>query len=274
MTRRPARPAQSDRRRAIYASTAWLIGPLLSMNPVLARVLIDETDPRITELSQTLVRGRETTRERAIAIHDYVRDQLRFGFTPQFYAMSAAEVLRAGIGYSNTKSTLFVALLRAAGIEARQQFVDLNAAILRGLLEPRTPFVDHSYTEVMLGGAWVPTDSYIVDAALARAAVAALRIEGRPLGYGVRADGRSDWDGRTPAFVQFVPNDPACSRHRWGVFADVAAFYECTSSAWNRHTNITRVVFPLTAHMANRTADALRLHGPGAVHGRRQLPRT
>ena len=265
----PRRPVRPDRRRALYASTAWLIGPLLSMNSVLARVLIDEADPSITELSERLVGGRNTTRERAIAIHDYVRDELRFGFTPQLYAMSAADVLRAGVGYSNTKSTLFVALLRAAGIEARQQFVDLKAEILRGLLDLRTPFVDHSYTEVHIGGAWVPTDSYIVDATLARAAFAALRVEGQPLGYGVRADGRSAWDGRSPAFVQFVPDDPSCSRHRWGVFPDVAAFYECTASAWNRHTNVTRVVFPLAAHTANQTADALRQHGPTAVRGRK-----
>ena len=88
---------------------------------------------------------------------------MRFGFTPHFYAMSAAEVLSAGVGYSNTKATLFIALLRAAGIEARQQFVDVNAAVLRGMFDLRTPFIDHSYTEVLLDGAWVPTDSYVVD---------------------------------------------------------------------------------------------------------------
>jgi transglutaminase-like putative cysteine protease len=199
-----------------------------------------------------------------------VRDEVSFGFTPHMYAMSAPDVLRAGLGYSTTKSTLFVALLRAAGIEARQQFVDLDGAILSGMLDLRTPFVDHCYTEVLLGGAWVPTDSYVVDNALFRAATAALRVEGRHLGYGVRADGRCQWDGRRPAFVQYIPGDHAHTRHRWGVFPDVAAFYERTPTAWNHVTNVTRVVLPLAVHTANHTAESLRHHGPSAVRGRKR----
>lgn len=262
MNRPPARPG---RRRALHASTAWLIGPLLSMNPVLARVLVDDTHAAITHQVARLVEGHQTPRERAVAIHDFVRDEVRFGFAPHFYAMSAAEVLSAGVGYGNTKSTLFIAMLRAAGIEARQQFVDLDASLLRGLLDLRTPFFDHSYTEVRLDGAWIATDSYVVDRPLFRAARAALRAEGRQLGYGVRADGRVDWDGRSPSFVQFVTGDSGYSRHQWGVFPDVTAFYESTPMAWNRRDDIMRVVFPLAAVTANQTADALRRHGPTAV---------
>jgi transglutaminase-like putative cysteine protease len=258
----PRPPRTIDRRRALYASTAWLIGPLLPMNSVLARVLIDETDPAIAELAETLVRGRATPRERAVAIHDYVRDQIRFGFAPHFYAMSAADVLAAGIGYCNTKSTLFMALLRAAGLEARQQFVDLDATVWRGLLDLRTPFVDHSYVEVLLGGAWIATDSYAVDARLVRASQAALRAEGRRFGYGVRVDGRIDWDGRVPSFMQFAP---ACSRHRWGVFPDVADFYGSVPEAWNHRSDAMRVTFPLAAVTANQAADLLRAHGASAV---------
>jgi transglutaminase-like putative cysteine protease len=246
-----------------------LIGPLLSMNPVLARVLIDDTHVAITEQVAKLVQDRHTPRERAVAIHDFVRDKVRFGFTPHFYAMSAADVLAASVGFSNSKSTLFIAMLRAAGIEARQQFVDLDASVLRGLLDLRTPLVDHSYTEVKLDGVWVATDSYVVDLPLFRAAQAALRVEGRRLGYGVRLDGRAQWDGRSASFAQFMPGDSGSSRHRWGVFPDVAAFYESTPAAWNRRDDIMRVVFPLAAVTANQTADALRRHGPTAVRGRR-----
>jgi len=265
----PRLPVRADRRRALHVSTAWLIGPLLSMNPVLARVLIDDTHAAITEQVAQLVQDRHTPRERAIAIHDFVRDEVRLGFTPHFYAMSATEVLSAGVGYSNTKSTLFIAMLRAARIEARQHFVDLDASVLRGLLDLRTPFVDHSYTEVKLDGSWIATDSYVVDKPLFRAAQAALRTEGRRLGYGVRVDGRTDWDGRSPSFAQFVAGDSSCSRHQWGVFPDVAAFYESTPAAWNRRDDVMRVVFPLAAVTANQTADALRRHGPTAVRGGR-----
>jgi hypothetical protein len=264
----PRKPVQHERRRALYASTAWLVGPLLPMSSALARALIDDSDPAIAALSASLVAGRDTPRERAVAIHDHVRDEVRFGFTPQMYAMSAPDVLRAGFGYSQSKSTLFVALLRAAGIEARLQFVDLDARLLRGLIDLRSPFIDHCYAEVLLGGAWVPTDSYVVDSALFRAASAALRADGRPLGYGVRVDGRPQWDGRSPAHVQFVPGESGASQHRWGVFPDVAAFYERTPEAWNRLNNVTRVMLPLAAHAANVTAEALRRDGPSAVRGR------
>ncbi len=250
-----------DRRRALYASTAWLVGPLLPMHSALARVLVDATDPAIAALSSQLVRGIATARERAVAIHDYVRDRIAFGYTAHAYALSAADVQVAGIGYSLTKSALFVALLRAAGIEARLQFADIDARLLHGLIDFHTPYVDHCYTEVLLGGAWVPTDSYVVDRALWEPAQRALRASRRQLGFGVHIDGQTDWDGRSPAFAQLVVDDPQLTRVRWGSFSDAAAFYGATPAAWNRQTPMTRVTFPLAAVTANEAANALRARG-------------
>jgi Transglutaminase-like superfamily len=263
---------RQDRRRALYASTAWLVGPLLPMNSALARVLVDATDPVIATLSSQLVRGLGTARERAVAIHDHVRDRIAFGYTAHAYALSAADVQKAGVGYSLTKSTLFVALLRAAGIEARQQYVDLNGGLLHGLIDFHTRYVDHCYTEVLLGGAWIPTDSYVVDRALWEPARNALRASGRRYGFGVHADGSIEWDGRSPAFGQFVERDASLSRVRWGSFRDAAAFYEATPTAWNRQNPTTRVTFPLAAVTANEPANALRARGAGVArteHNRR-----
>ena len=109
-----------------------------------------------TDVAATAARitqGLPTERQRAVAIHDFVRDQVKFGFTGRFYAMTAADVLGAGRGYCNTKSTLFVDLLRAAGLQARQQFVDIDASVLHGLVDPGTPWVDHSDVEVRIDGA-------------------------------------------------------------------------------------------------------------------------
>ncbi len=119
-----------------------------------------------------------------------------------------------------------------------------------------------------LGGAWIPTDSYVVDMPLFRAAQAALRTRKAACGFGIVATGRADWDGRTPSFVQFRADSPSMSRHRWGVFSDVAAFYEATPEAWNRRTDAMRVVHPLAALTANQAAEALRSGGPSAAHGR------
>ena len=96
---------------------------------------VDSDAATIRDVATTVTAGArdERERERAIRIHDFVRDEVRFGWAPAFYEMSASAVLTAGIGYCNTKSTLFVALLRAAGLPARQVFVDVSARILDGL---------------------------------------------------------------------------------------------------------------------------------------------
>src|SRR4030095_1783548 len=255
---------RKDRRRAVTASTAWLVGPLLSMNSVLGRVLVDATDPEVASLASRLVRGLPTTRERAVAIHNHVRDQVAFGYTAHAYALSAADVQTAQIGYSMTKATLFIALLRAAGIEARGQFVDIDAGLLRGLVDFRTPYIDHCYTEVHLGGAWIPTDSYVVDSALWRPAQRALRESGKPFGFGVHSRGQNVWDGRAPAFSQWVTDGPPLSRTRWGSFRDAAAFYDATPGAWSRQTPTSRVTFPLAAVTANEAANRLREGRSGA----------
>lgn len=260
-------PDRTDRRRALAASTAWLVGPLLPLHAVLAHVLIDAADPAIQDAAERVVAGLTTTRERAVALHDHVRDTVRFGFTAQFHAMAAADVLAAGIGFGCTKSTLYVALLRAAGIEARQRFVELDAAVWRGLLDLHTPRIDHCVTEVLVAGAWIPTDSYAVDPPLFHAAQAALRQAGQRRGYGVDAEGTLAWDGRAPAFAQWTDDAPPL--RQWGVHADVAAFYAATPGAWNPRTPALRVVLPLATLVAQRTADALRRHGPAAVRGGR-----
>jgi transglutaminase-like putative cysteine protease len=257
-----------DRRRALAASTAWLVGPLLPVR-ALARALIDETDPLIAATAERVVAGCTSTRERAVALHDHVRDIVRFGFTARFHAMRAAEVLAAAVGYGSTKATLFAALLRAAGIEARLRFVELEAAVWRGLIDLGTPKVDHCVTEVLIDGAWIATDSYAVDTRLHRAARAALQAEGRRHGYGIDAEGTLAWDGRTPAFSQWVRDAAQTSRRSFGVFADAGAFYAAVPDAWNRETNRLRLILPLAALTANQTAEALRAHGVSAVRGGR-----
>jgi transglutaminase-like putative cysteine protease len=137
------------------------------------------------------------------------------------------DALTSKIGFCNTKSTLFVAMLRAAGIPAKQHFVNINAKILSGILNPGTEYVDHSYTQVFLNGAWLKVDSYIVDLKLANAARLKLQQENQLVGYGVHRNGVSTWDGTSDAFSQFL-NDGSyknLSTNDYGVFEDVDAFY-------------------------------------------------
>jgi hypothetical protein len=194
---------------------------------------IDLEHPEIAATAARLTRGVGSEREKAVRIHDFVRDEVRFGFTRSFYRMRASDVLEQRVGYCNTKATLFIALLRAAGIPARQHFVDISAEILAGFVRRPGAHVDHSYTAVLLDGRWVRTDSYIVDPPLFTRAQAELARSGRALGWGVHRNGRIEWDGRADAFAQFVDDGlvPDLSTRDYGVFADTRAFYEAGHGA-------------------------------------------
>jgi len=221
---------------------------------------IDSEHPTLRRQVAELVEGTSSERERAVRIHDFVRDEVRFGWMPAFYEMKASEVLAARRGYCNTKSTLFVALLRAAGIPARQHFVDIRTGILDGLISPGTPYVDHLYTEVFLEGRWLRVDSYIVDSPLHAQALERLARENRMLGYGVHRHGVVTWDGTADAFSQFV-NDGSVPDLTWrdhGIHEDVGAFYRDTREPWNRRTFFLQLVFPMAASAANERIDTLR----------------
>lgn len=240
---------------ALTPVAAWAAGgDLLSPSGV-----IDAAHPEIVRLAAALKVG--GARETAVAIHDHVRDAIAFGWDGAFYAQRASEVLAGGTGYCMTKTTLFVALLRAAGISARPHFVDLDAAVLGGLIDTGGPYVDHAYTEVLLDGAWIATDSYIVDAALAVRAKAKLTMAGRAIGYGVHADGKSEWNGRVTSFIQFVRegNRPIAATRDYGLYEDVMAFYAARGPRWNRRSLAFRAIFPWVASAANARIAELRV---------------
>ncbi|MEM8959842.1 MAG: transglutaminase-like domain-containing protein [Acidobacteriota bacterium] len=228
---------------ADLASTPYIDSDHLSIVAVVEAVTADARDDR----------------ERAVRLHDFVRDEIRFGWAPAFYDQKASDVLRAGIGFCNTKSTLFLALLRAAGIPARQRFVDIDTRILDGLVNPGTPYVDHSYSEVWLDGRWLRVDSYILDRPLADAARTRLVAEGRVIGYGAHRDGVSIWDGASDAFSQFVDNGawPALGRNDHGVFADVGAFY-ASGRGVNKLNVFLRLGFGFFSRAANDRIAAIR----------------
>jgi Transglutaminase-like superfamily len=221
--------------------------------------MIDSTATSIVETTSRVVAGAQSDRERAVRIHDFVRDEIKFGWATGFYDQRASEVLDARIGYCNTKSTLFVAMLRTAGIEARQRFMNIDAAIVREFLDPGTSYVDHSYTEVQLEGRWLKVDSYVVDRPLANAARAQLNREGKIVGYSVHKNGTSEWDGTKDAFSQFV-NDgtyPNLTTKDFGIYADVQAFY-ASGNGINTQPWIVRQMIGVFARSANQRIENIR----------------
>jgi hypothetical protein len=164
----------------------------------------------VQEVAEQTTVGPASVRERAIALHDYVRDTVVFGFNRRFEAGSPEFVLSCRIGHCNPKSQLLVALLRAAGFEAHQHFVAIRSDILKGVFPaPQSwtliPEVSHSYVDVEVDGRWCAIDSFSIDTPLLHAAQARLATERRTLGYGVRSDSTNIWDGQSDAFSQFSP---------------------------------------------------------------------
>lgn len=219
--------------------------------------VIQSSDPRIRRLAEEITQGASSKREEAVRIHDFVRDRILFGIPSSFYESTATEVLDAGVGYCNTKTTLFSALLRARGIPTRTKMMDLNAAVLRGLFDPRTAYVDHAITEVWLDDRWMQIDSYVVDKTLADEARRLLAKEAAASGYGVHTAGRSDWEGTGDSLIQCVIGLNGVSADYigkcHGYFDDVIGFYATMPEARNRKTLVNRVALWLMA--ASITAD-------------------
>ena len=220
---------------------------------------IDTGHPRIQDIALTVTQGHHSDTARARALFSFMRDQISFGFAPGFWDAKASTVAKSGIGFCNTQSTLFTALLRAAGIPARQVFMEIDTGILFGLIDPGTPYLDHSCTEVYLDGRWVMTDAYIADPGLFAGASARNRAEGRRFGYGVHTLGTTQWDGTRHAFSQFAHrDDPMIGRRVWGAYADVADFYARAPQSWNRLNPLLRASMGLLAATANRRIAQLR----------------
>jgi len=164
--------------------------------------------PSIKDVARRVTAGLTSERERAVALHDHVRDTVAFGFNSHFDAGPPEYVLSRGVGHCNPKSQLMTALFRAAGFDAYQHFVAIPNTILRGTLPASRSWLlpavlCHSYVDVLVDGRWCAIDSFIVDTPLLNAAKAKLAAEGVPLGYGIRVDSTNEWDGRGDAFSQF-----------------------------------------------------------------------
>ena len=140
----------------------------------------------------------------AIRVHDFVRDKIRFGFTPWFDGADDSVTLRLGVGHCNPQARLFVGMLREAGLRARFRPVRIESSILAGLYLPVPRRLSHVFTEICLNDRWFRLDSYIVDPQLRRSAIKRLRAEGRRMGYGVHCAAQPDWDGASDCYSQIA----------------------------------------------------------------------
>ena len=213
---------------------------------------------RVTQLAHTDV-------QKALRIHDDIKS-LPFGCVVGFDHIPAGDVLRNGRGDCHTKGTLFVAMLRSAGIPARLRFVTLPGDFLRGILELGQSTITHAVGEAYLQGQWVQTDSYVADVLLEGQAGLKLASENRSLGYGIHAQGNRFWNAELHSHGQYTASDPTSLPSRdWGVAHDPEHFYAEQTDPELSMGWLTRAKWMLAAQMVNNRVRKLRAGGSQAI---------
>ncbi|WP_158253702.1 transglutaminase-like domain-containing protein [Chromobacterium alticapitis] len=151
-------------------------------------------------------------RELCVALHDFVRERVRFGFTSGFESVTPLRTLALGRGHCNAQADLLCALLREAGFEAALRFVALDKRVLRHavplpvwLCLPARLF--HAVTRLRLNGEWKHVDSYLFERQAFARQLQSLRRSGASQGHGLGAQASCDWQGRRDAYAQAVPAD-------------------------------------------------------------------
>ena len=150
--------------------------------------LSDYDDPLVQAKAGELINPAASREENLRSIFMYLRDDIRFGFPPVWDKVRASETIRLGIGYCNTKATLFNALCKVAGIPSRIHTGLIDVKILKGIFPAYVFSImpgagGHSWTEVEVNGEWKPVDSYINDLPFYNTALKLLQSTGRKTGY-------------------------------------------------------------------------------------------
>jgi hypothetical protein len=108
-------------------------------------------------------------KERILAIYNYVRDEILFGYNTND-DIPASIVLQDGYGQCNTKGTLFMALLRATGVPCRIHgfYVDkiIQKGTITGFFYKQSPKeILHSWVEIYYKEKWFNLEGFILDVA-------------------------------------------------------------------------------------------------------------
>lgn len=198
-------------------------------------------------------------KERIQAAYLFVKDEILFGYN-ETDNIKASAVLADGYGQCNTKSTLFMALLRALNIPCRIHGFTIDKALQKGAisgiwywLAPNN--ILHSWVEVHYNGNWYNLEGLILDKAYLNCLQTRFNAQANNFcGYGAYTENlnapQTDWN-ENDTYIQKlgINND-------FGLFDDPDSFYKqhqqklSPIKAWV-YRNITR-------HSMNRNIERIR----------------
>lgn len=223
--------------------------------------LSDFEHPVVQAKAKELIKPGASREENLKSIFRYLRDEIKFGFPPKWDNVKASETIGYGIGYCNTKATLFHAFCKIAEIPSRIHtgLIDLN--IMNGIFPtyafPLLPDAGgHSWIEVEINGDWKSIDSYINDAPLYNAALKLLLSSGKKTGYSLSmAKGGTSCEFNFGE-LGFVHMGAVVKDHGiWDDFSDYMA-----SDKYLALTGLKLKIFQSFTRTGNRNITKIRLH--------------
>ncbi len=125
--------------------------------------MCDSDNPIIIQKAQNLTNEVSSDKEKAIAIFNYIRDDVEFFMDPYFE--TASNTLKAVKGFCASKANLQVALLRAVNIPARYHIFHVKKELMKPfmpnwLLKFFPDNIDHHPTcECYLNEKWIACDA-------------------------------------------------------------------------------------------------------------------
>ncbi len=224
--------------------------------------LLDLDDSKLRIQSMRLTQLATTDIQKATLVHDYIKS-LPFGCIAGFDHLPAAAVLKSGRGDCHTKGTLFVALLRCAGVPARLRFVTLSGAFLHGIIDVGQSTITHAVGEVYLNERWLQTDTYVTDSLFEARAASLLVQQNRSIGYGIHMQGSRFWNGHQHAHGQYADSDTSSlPTHDWGLAHDPEQFYSSQEHPQLKMGWLTRAKWMVAAGVVNRRVQQVRKSVP------------
>ena len=221
--------------------------------------LLDLKDPKLRIQALRITQLASSATQKAVFIHDFVKS-LPFGCVAAFDHVPAAAVLRAGRGDCHTKGTLFVALLRAAGVPARLRFVSLSSKFLAGIIDVTQESITHAVGEVYLSGRWVQTDTYVTDEQFEMRAWGELVERGLRVGLGIHVNADRFWSGQKDSHAQYSDKDPSSlPLEDLGVAHDPKYFYSNGSEQQRQLGWTKRLKWLLVATVVNHRVGKIRI---------------
>ncbi|WP_260258675.1 transglutaminase-like domain-containing protein [Vibrio intestinalis] len=175
--------------------------------------------------------------ELLVAIHNWVREEIKFGFTADFESVCPKKTLENGVGHCNAQADLLCHLFTLAGFDARLAFVYINKEILRYSIPKLVYFflpkkLFHAVTQVKLEGNWVSIDSYIFTKSQFSSQLNRLKQHRENFCFGLHHRSECRWDGKTDCFSQAQSAD----------IDEFCKVYESLAQAIKSQSNTNRIL--------------------------------